>query len=100
MNRIQEYVECCVQSLQYLEEKQAAAYIVIQSWTALQQYTRLVHQRVYREYNELLVNPKMPHRREILKEKLQYMNKVAEYMCGSQAGLLRAQVWENRLDVQ
>lgn len=99
MKRIQEYVECYVQSLTALEEKQAAAYMVLQAWAALREYSQCVHQRVYAEYNELLVTTvdKLPNRREILRQKLQYMNKVAEYNCGSQAGLLRAQTWESRI---
>lgn len=100
MRRIQEYVECYVQSLSTVEEKQAAAYMVLQAWMALREYACLVHQRVYAEYNELLVTThptKLPNRRDVLRQKLQYMNKVAEYNCGSQAGLLRAQTWESRI---
>lgn len=100
MRRIQEYVECYVQSLDNAEEKQAAAYMIMQAWAAMTEYTRLVHQRVYAEYNELLAQPKTSNRKELIKQKLEYMNKVAEYSCCSQAGLLRAQAWENRLNAQ
>lgn len=100
MKRIQEYIECCVHNLQSPEEKQAAAYMTMQAWAALAEFTRLIHQRVYSEYNELLSQPKTPERRERIKQKLTYMNRVAEYSCGSQAGLLRAQAWENRLNAQ
>lgn len=99
MRRIQEYVECYVQGAKSAEDKQAAAYMVLQAWMALREYSKLVHQRVYSEYNELLVSDpaKLPNRRGILRQKLQYMNKVAEYNCGSQAGLLRAQMWESSI---
>ena len=100
MKRIQDYMECYVQTLNNPAEQQAAAYIVLQSWAALRQYTRLVHQRVYAEYTELLANPALPNRRDVLRSKLQYMNKVAEYACGCESGLLRAQSWENRLNAQ
>ena len=101
MKRIQEYIECCVQNLRTPEERQAAAYMTMQAWAALAEYTRLIHQRVYSEYNELLLaTPKTPERKEVIKQKLVYMNRVAEYSCGSQAGLLRAQAWENRLNGQ
>ena len=73
--------------------------MVLQAWVALREYTRLIHERVYREYNELLVshNNHNHERRDVLQHKRQYMNKVAEYSCGSQTGLLRAQAWESRI---
>ena len=100
MRRIQEYVECYVQSLDNQQDKQAAAHVTIQAWAALKEYTHHVHQQLYVEYNELLAQPQHTSRKEMIKERLQYMNKVAEYTCGSQAGLLRAQAWENRLNRQ
>jgi len=100
MRRIQDYIECYAESNTASpspEEKQAAAYMVLQAWQSLLDYTRFVHQRVYAEYNELLANPDLPHRRDILRQKLQHMNKVAEYTCGSQSGFLRATKWESRI---
>ena len=101
MRRIQDYIECYAESsLASPEEKKAAAYMVLQAWTSLLEYTRFVHQIVYAEYNELLVHPELPNRRDILRKKLQHMNKVAEYTCGSQSGLFRARKWENRFIAQ
>lgn len=103
VERIQEYVECYVQNLKSLEEKQAASYMTLQAWKALTDYTKLIHQRVYAEYNELLLSlpssssAKTVEHRELIKEKQQYMIKIAEYSCSSQTGLMRARVWENRL---
>ena len=97
MRRIQDYMECYTEnSLVSSEEKQAAAYMVLQAWRSLLDYTRFVHRRVYAEYNDLLANPNIPKRLDLLREKLQHMNKVAEYTCGSQSGFLRATKWESR----
>ena len=110
------------------DETHAAVYMSTMAWSALCDYLRLIHQRVYAEYTDLLCasSPTAPlslsshhsmhlptlsssschsvqlapdHHKQLLKAKRLTMNQLGEYLCASQVGLLRAQNWGHSLEM-
>jgi hypothetical protein len=93
VRRIQHYMECYADNRTCQNERGAAFYVSFQAWKALRDYTKMLHQKTYREYSQLLANPNIPNRCELLQSKRLYMSKLGEYTCGSEAGFFRVQTW-------